>query len=392
MSIGVSYEQLPWTSRVAREHLPRRERVNLERPYLAAIPHPIRDLQLHVPDTMVERVVEAQEQIIRFDTEVGHITAPFGSILLRSESASSSQIENLTSTARAIAEAEINERDDGNAALIVANVRAMEAAVSAADDLSDAAIIRMHGELLGRTHPDITGRYREQQVWIGGGNFTPHDAAFIPPHHDRVPRAMQDLIAYARRPSPIPLASIAVAHAQFETIHPFPDGNGRTGRALVQASLRRSGLTKSVTVPVSAGILQQRDTYFAALTAYRSGEVAPIIDVFVDGTFLAIANGRQLVTDIEQTTQDWAERLRGIRSDAAAHRIAGLAVEHPVLNSQLVRTELRGSDPALFRGLDQLVEHGVLTETTSRSRNRIWVATAIIENLDAFARRSMRRR
>ena len=357
----------------------------------AAIPHPIRDLQLLLPDAMVERVVEAQEQIIRFDTEVGHITAPFGSILLRSESASSSQIENLTSSARAIAEAEINERDDGNAALIVANVRAMEAAVAAADDLSDTAIIRMHEELLGNTNPDITGRYRDQQVWIGGGNFTPHDAAFVPPHHDRVSRAMHDLIAYARRPSPIPLASIAIAHAQFETIHPFPDGNGRTGRALVQASLRRSGLSKSITVPVSAGILQQRDTYFAALTAYRSGEVAPIIDVFIDGTFLAIANGRQLVTDIEQTTREWAESLRAIRSDAAAHRIAGLAVEHPVLNSQLVRTELRGSDPALFRGLDQLVEHRVLTETTSRSRNRIWVATAIIENLDAFARRSMRR-
>lgn len=392
MGVEVAYEQLQWTSRVAAEHLPRRERDNLGRPYRAAIASAIRDMQLDLPDAMVEGVVEAQEQIIRFDTEVGHVTAPFGSILLRSESASSSQIENLTSSARAVAEAEINEREDGNAALIVANVRAMKAAVAAADDLSDTAIIRMHEVLLGRTDPEITGRYRDQQVWIGGGNFTPHDAEFIPPHHDRVPDAMRDLIAYARRPSPIPLASIAVAHAQFETIHPFPDGNGRTGRALVQASLRRSGLTKSVTVPVSAGILQQRDAYFAALTAYRSGDVDPIIDVFVSGTFLAIANGRQLVSDIEQTTQVWAESLRGIRSDAAAHRIADLAVEHPVLNSQLVRSQLRGSDPALFRGLDQLVERGVLTETTSRSRNRIWVATAIIENLDAFARRSMRKR
>ncbi|WP_395243372.1 Fic family protein [Agromyces sp. MMS24-K17] len=389
---AVGFETRPWTPLVHRDLVSRRVWEQIDRPYQAAVPATIADLRLDLPDDLVEDVTNAQQQLVRFDTEVGSITAPFASILLRSESASSSQIENLTSGARAIAEAELGERADGNAPLIVSNVRAMEAALEAADDLSATTIIGMHRELLHRTDPTITGTYRTQQVWIGGGSFSPHDADFTPPHHERVAEAMADFEAYSGRVSPLPLASIAIAHAQFETIHPFPDGNGRTGRALVQAALRRTGLTRSVTVPISAGILQQRSRYFDALDAYRDGDVDPIVRVFADGAVLAVANGRRLVDDIEATRADWAERMAGLRSDAAAHEIAALAIGHPVLTSTLVRAEIERSGPAVFRGLDQLVERGILTETTAQNRNRLWVAQDVIRNLDGFANRSMRTR
>jgi len=112
--------------------------------------------------------------------------------------------------------------------------------------------------------PDIAGRWREQQVWIGGSRFGPHEADFIPPHHDRVPAAMADLAAFMARPDLPVLTQAAIAHAQFETIHPFPDGNGRVGRALVHSLLKAGGLARSVTVPVSAGLLGDTGTYFAA--------------------------------------------------------------------------------------------------------------------------------
>ena len=389
---AVGFESRPWRPTIAQDVVSRRVWERITRPYDASVPAVIAGLEFDLPDELVDDVTNAQQQLVRFDTEVGSITAPFASILLRSESASSSQIENLTSGARAIAEAELGERADGNAPLIVNNVRALQAALDAADDLNAETIIRMHRELLFRTDPDITGTYRTEQVWIGGGSYSPHDADFIPPHHDRVAAAMEDFEAYSGRVATLPLASIAIAHAQFETIHPFPDGNGRTGRALVQAALRRTGLTRSVTVPISAGILQQRNRYFDALDAYRAGEVEPIVRVFADGAVLAIVNGRQLVDDIEATQEHWAERMSGLRSDSAAREIARLAIGHPVLTSTFVRAEVDRSGPAVFRGLDQLVERGVLTETTSQSRNRLWVAQDVIRNLDGFAKRSMRTR
>jgi Fic family protein len=95
---------------------------------------------------------------------------------------------------------------------------------------------------------------------------------FNPPHHDHVPVLIDDLVAFARRTDIPLLTQAAVAHAQFETIHPFPDGNGRTGRALIHSMLRGHGLTHNVTVPVSAGLLTDTSAYFDALTAYREGE------------------------------------------------------------------------------------------------------------------------
>lgn len=391
MTTAVTYESLPWLSRISPDALPKRQRDLLREPYHAAITPPISGLDVDIDDDLVDELSEAQQLIVRFDTEVGHIAAPFSSILLRSESASSSQIENLTSSAKAIAEAELDERDTGNAQLIVANVRALKAALDASDELSNETIIAMQHQLLGASAPEITGRYRDEQVWIGGGNYSPHAADFVPPHHERVRAAMDDFIAYSLRPAPVPLAAIAIAHAQFETIHPFPDGNGRTGRALVQAALRRTGLTRGVTVPISAGILQQRDAYFSALTSYRAGRIEPILRVFADGAFLALANGRTLVADIEQTQADWRAALVGVRSDSAAHRIAALALEHPVLNSRLVSEHLDVSDRAVFSALDVLVDRGILRLGASRQRNRLWSAPLVLAALDGFATRSMRR-
>ncbi|MDQ5895910.1 MAG: hypothetical protein QG596_2171, partial [Actinomycetota bacterium] len=183
---------------------------------------------------------DATQHLIRFDEYVAtkwgdrsDELAPMDSVLLRTESASSSQIENLTVGARQLALAEIEERASSNARLVSANVRALKAALEVSDKVSIAAILEMHSKLLEGKDPDA-GQVRNQQVWIGGSNVGPHLASFIPPHHTRVPAALEDLIAFCDRVDLPPLLQIAIAHAQFETIHPFTDGNGRTGRALVQ--------------------------------------------------------------------------------------------------------------------------------------------------------------
>src|SRR5690349_6361591 len=116
--------------------------------------------------------------------------------------------------------------------------------------------------MVAKVDPSIAGRRRDELVWIGGDSFGRHGAMFVPPHAEHVPGLMDDLVKFTRR-TELPLLDHApVAHAQVETVNPFSDGNGRTRRALIHAMLHGHGLTRNVTVPVSAGLLTHLDAYF----------------------------------------------------------------------------------------------------------------------------------
>lgn len=231
------YEERPWRN-VQDEYGSRTQRRRAAGEYLVAVPPFISGLEVYIDGELQALTEEAASELARFDAEVGQIAAPFASILLRTESASSSEIENLTSGARQIALAELGEHSSKNAQLIVGNVRAMQAALALSESIDGHAILEMHRALLEQTNPDIVGHWRDQQVWIGGGSLGPHTAQFVPPHHERVTALMDDLVVFTKRVDLPVLVQTAIAHAQFETIHPFPDGNGRVGRALIQAMLR----------------------------------------------------------------------------------------------------------------------------------------------------------
>lgn len=388
---SVTTESRDWIPAIDATLISRRRWESMTGPYDASVVPQIARVTPWIESDVMAAADDASAALVRFDADVGALTAPFASILLRSESASSSQIENLTAGARAIAEAELGERRDGNGPLIVRNVRAMQAALALSDDIGDSSVIAMQRALLFESAPQLTGAYRGEQVWIGKSSLSPHGADFVPPHHERVPAAMADLFAFIHRGDVPVLFQTAVAHAQFETIHPFVDGNGRTGRALVQAMLRRGDLTRQVTVPVSAGLLADVDRYFAALTSFRAGHVEDIVRIFVDASFLAIINGRQLASDITAVSNAWNDRLAGVRSDAAARRLVDLALEQPVLNAEVVAERLKVSRPVLYNALDTLVERGVLRTANSQKRNRLWIATDVIDALDGFSERVTRR-
>ena len=187
------------------------------------------------------------------------------------------------------------------------------------------------------------------------------------------------------------MAQIAIAHAQFETIHPFPDGNGRTGRALVQGMLRAGGVTENVTVPVSAGLLGDTDGYFRALTAYRAGDVRPIIEAMSDAAFAAIANGRRLERDITEIAERWDGAVRA-RADSSVHSLKRLLLRQPVVTIGIVRKELGVSEPVADNSVKKLEESGVLTQSSAGRRNRHWQAVEVLAALDAFGARARRKR
>jgi hypothetical protein len=146
-----------------------RERKLSKGPYRAAITPAIAEVpSIDIPSEVAALAAEASVEIARFDQEIGSEFANFTSILLRSESASSSQIENLTAGARAIALAEIGDTSKRNASMIAANTTAMNRALELADRLDEESIISMHEALLGDSNPEWTGHWRTDQVRIGG--------------------------------------------------------------------------------------------------------------------------------------------------------------------------------------------------------------------------------
>jgi Fic family protein len=177
-----------------------------------------------------------------------------------------------------------------------------------------------------------------------------------------------------------------VGHAQFETIHPFTDGNGRTGRALVQAMPRNKSLTRQVTVSVSAGLLADTGAYFAALTSCREGDAVPIVERFSQATVLAIANRRQLVTDLRDIREIWNDVITA-RSDSAVWQVADLLIRRPVVNAPLLAQELGVESTNAHRYLNPLTAAGILVETTNGPRNRGWRCPEVLAALDAFAER-----
>lgn len=364
-------------------------------PYDATVPASIASWAPHIAGQMTADIEDATRQLVEFDTHAqkrlgtdSPALGPMTAILLRTESASSSQIEQLTTSAKQLALAEIHEGDKANAVTVLGNVHAMETALQLAGDITAEDILGMHAELMRHQHefaPGDAGRFREQQVWIGCGDAGPRTADFVAPHHARVPDAVEDLAAFIRREDLPVLPQVAVAHAQFETIHPFTDGNGRTGRALVHAMLRRTGLVTSTAVPVSAGLLTDIDRYFAALGAYRLGDAGPIIRAFTHAVRTAAVTGAELVDNLAAELENSRAKLTGLRADAAAWTILPVLIGQPAVNTRYLMNRLGLGEMTALRALATLTERGVLTEISGRARGRVWQHRGILDVLDDYA-------
>jgi len=364
-------------------------------PYSAAVTASIAGWTPSISSADSADVEDATRQLVSFDEHAQRVLGadnpalgPMTAILLRTESASSSQIEQLTTSAEQLALAEIDEGDKANAVTVVGNVRAMEAALQLADEISQESILAMHEALMIHQRgfaPIDAGRFRLEQVWIGAGDAGPRVAEFVAPHHDRIPGAIEDLVEFIGRQDIPVLIQVAVAHAQFETIHPFPDGNGRTGRALAQSILRNKGLVASTAVPISAGLLVDVDRYFTALGAFRDGDAGPIVREFARASRFAAVSGTKLVDDLVAQLDASRAKMQGLRADAAAWKVLPALVGQPAVNTAYLVETLGLGEMAALRAVDALTERGVLTETTGKARGRVWQHRGIFDVLDAYA-------
>ena len=376
-------ETLPWTSRMA-EFLTPRQRALLPSTYEAAVVPEIADAALTLPTRLAAAEADAVAAVSRFDSDAASALLPFTPLLLRSESSASSRIERLTVSARRLMEAELFEAGRGNAALVVANTRAMTAASSIRPPLSLDSLLSMHRALLESSAPDDAGALRREPVWIGGSELSPAGALFVPPRHERVPEALEDLFAFTRRTDLPPLTRAAIAHAHFETIHPFVDGNGRTGRALIHVLLSWAGLTPHAPLPLSAVLLADVDSYFRSLDAYRRGEPLVIVELFIGAAARAAALGRSAGRRIGRTVEAMLERSPG-RAGTPDRALIELLARRPVLDAGSAATAVGVSEAAARRSLERLEAAGLLRGYLIGPRRRAWRSPEILDLMDDVA-------
>jgi Fic family protein len=388
-----------WQSE-ASAGLPRKDRRSCE--YEAYVPDPLMGRAITLEGAVAADVADAEAAITRLNVEAAALvnTEALARLLLRAESVASSKIEGLeigphrllkAEAARALGE----KSSDVTASEVLGNIEAMVYAVSSVhtgEELALEQLLEIHRRLLaGSRLEESGGNLRNEQNWIGGSSYNPCSAAFVPPPPEYVHDLLLDLCTFCNDDSLPAVVQAALAHAQFETIHPFVDGNGRTGRALIHLTLRRRGLAPRVLPPVSLVLATWATDYVAGLegTRYRGPSGSPAaheglnhwVGLFATACRRAVGDAAQFDARVRELEASWRERLGAVRADSATDLLLHALPGAPILTvrsaANLISRSLRATNEAVAR----LSEAEVLTQVTVGRRNRAFEARELI---DAF--------
>lgn len=380
-------ETLPWRQQVRGGTRADRTLSSVDAtipPMIASLDYVPRAATLVLSESALLAVAQA-------DTDVEGHSAALSRFMIRTESVASSKIERISASAVDYAKALAGNRSNSSATSMVAASTALHGLVTATAErgrflLDD--LLLAHRDLMEAEPHEAAyaGRMRDMQNWIGGSDHSPRDALHVPPAPERVPALMHDLIEYLNRDDVPVMVQAAIAHAQFESIHAFTDGNGRIGRALVSAVLRRRGVTKNAVIPLASGLLAMRDDYFAALGEYRSGHPTPLIDLFARSARAAAICSRESIARIKALPGEWNAELRPRAGSAVAALIPAF-YDHPVMAAAEIEQRSGSSEQQTYRAINRLSEAGFIHEITGRKRDRVWVAFELLAELDDLDRR-----
>jgi len=310
-------------------------------------------------------------------------------LLLRTESIASSKVEGIQVDAKQLARAEVRDDIGRKASVealeILANVDAMQFAIeetASEKRITPYEIIALHRVLMEKSNRKIAGRLRDRQNWIGGNDYNPCGADFVPPPPEAVESLLDDLCRFCERDDVPTLVQAALVHAQFEAVHPFDDGNGRTGRALVQVILKRRGLAPAFVPPVSVVLAREKEKYIRGLTAYREGRVLEWIEAFSLAATTSSKLAEKYLQQVTQLQEEWRAQLRekvNPRSDATAWALIDVLPAHPVMTLPVGVAATGKSKPAVNGAIPDLIAASILKPLSESQRNRAWEASELLE-------------
>ena len=363
--------------------------------------------QAYIPDQVASLdppiTFEAAEAVTAADGAIRGLNAArsvsgleaVGALLLRSEAMASSRIEGYELSQRNLARALIDPRAaHGTARTVAANVVAMEQAIALGDmerPLSSVDIRAIHQTLMADEPARVApGEFRREQNWIGGRLESPTGARYVPPPEGEVEGLMRDLVGFVNRDDLPGVAQAAIAHAQFETIHPFLDGNGRVGRCLIHVVLHRRGVAPHFVPPVSVVLAARANAYVDGLIGYRSGRISEWCGSFAGACERAAVLSTELAEAIAQLEANWFERAGRPRRDSAAARIIKALPAQPITSAATIRAAIGASHQRALDGLKALAEAGVVRQITKGGYDRQYAADELFGLLEAYEDRIAR--
>jgi Fic family protein len=365
--------------------------------YEAYIPATLAELNLSLSAETAGIVSDGEAAIQRLNAEARPALAPLARLLLRTESIASSKVEGLKvglrELARSEAKVEAGGRVGPTALEVLANIDAMQLAVDAAthaEVFATEQITTIHARLMASA-PNATriaGVIRSTQNWTGGNDYTPCGADFVPPPPEYVAPLLADLCAAINDETLPPLVQAALVHAQFETIHPFDDGNGRTGRALVQVVLRRRRLAPEYVPPISVVLANAKDRYIAGLINFREDRVEDWVAQFAASAASAALLADGYLRSVRRQVDAWCAQLAATseapRADAAAWAVIDVLPAHPVLTAPVAQAATGRGKAPVYDAIRQLAAAGVLMPLTSGARNQSWEAVGLLDMLEGL--------
>lgn len=363
--------------------------------YAAYVPDEIGDIDPTLPASLSQVLHEADEAVRELNENVPSVTGleALARQLLCQESVASSRIEGLVMSHRRLARAAIVGEDqhrDTSAESILANIAAMEHAITvtaALPSITVEAILDLHRTLLAETRDvHFAGVVRDRQNWIGGNNYNPRGAAFVPPPEGEVDRLLRDLARFIDRRDLSPTLQAAIAHAQFETIHPFADGNGRTGRCLIHVSYRRAALVPRFVPPVSLLLATNSDAYIRGLDAYRDDRAEDWHLDFALTVIEACDAARRLARRIDELEERWLAQAGHPRRGSTARALIQALPAQPILRMSHAIALTGARSSAAHKAVNDLEAAGVLKQITVGRRNRAWEAVGLLGLVDDFER------
>ena len=394
-----------WRSQVD-SGLPRRDRASCD--YEAYLPDPLIGRAIHFDSDVAADVADAEAAVTRFDALATALadTEALARLLLRTESVASSRIEGLEVGGRRLLRAEAaqalgDRANDVTAVEVLGNIQAMSWAlhtVSTGDEITLEVLLEAHRRLLAGTRlEEIGGHIRQEQNWIGGSSYNPCSAAFVPPPPDHVQELLDDLCAFCNTESLPAVAQAALAHAQFETIHPFVDGNGRIGRALIHLVLRRRGLAVRVLPPVSLVLATWSEDYVDGLTATRyvgsprsKNAVEGLnrwVGLFATATRRAIGDAEAFEAQVVALQEEWLTQLGRVRSQSAVDLLISALPGTPIVTVSGAAELVGRTYQAANQGIARLVQAGILKQINVGRRNRAFEPPELIRRFTDLERR-----
>jgi Fic family protein len=356
------------------------------------LPPKIADLDVSVPSRIGADMDLALREIATLDETHGEHLASLSTLLLRAESVASSKIEHVEASLDDYARALHGIKSNVSAVSMVASTEALDDLIRSVEGGRDIGLDNIYSahQMLMADDPyerSYAGKLRTMQNWIEGSDHSPRGASYVPPPARTVNDYMVDLARFSNRTNTGVLVQAAVAHAQFESIHPFTDGNGRIGRALINTILRKRGATQRVVVPLASAIVARRESYFEALGAYRNGDAGPIIESFSKGSMIAAQESRITADRIARMPEEWREATGAPRTGSAAAKVLDSLLDNPVFAAEEAVRRIGGATSSVYAAINRLHDAGVIRPLTNRTRNQVWVASSLADELDDLGMR-----